>query len=34
MVGNWYFTTPYAEKVTVTPVLGRDSYGLNVEFRF
>ena len=34
MVCNWYFTTPYAEKVTVTPVLGRGCYGLNVEFRF
>jgi hypothetical protein len=34
MVGNWYFTTPYAEKVTVTPVLGRDYCGLSVEFSF
>jgi len=34
MVCNWYFTTSYAEKVTVTPVLGRGCYGLNVEFRF
>ncbi len=34
MVGNWYFTTPYGNRVTVAPVLGRDSYGLSVEFSF
>lgn len=30
----WYFTTPYSNKVTITPVVGHNQYGLLVSGRF
>ena len=30
LLANWYYTTPYSKKMKVSPILGHDTYGLNV----